>query len=350
MPTIGEALDYGYGALADPDDLYLSPRWLQVEEEIGLARSPSYLLCLTGEGRSPAVAAAWAFLVDEANWWPFMRIDMVLSKLMDERRIPQTPRTSEVVRSLLPGVVVGPFRGGTTSLRIHPDLSDSLAHEAVAKEFSGIEAMARARGLRSVALPYIPAEDELLRYVLRESGYLDFGLAHNVAVLHLSGQSFDDYLSGLDRHRQFSIKAERRKIADADIQIGLEDLSSDLSQEMMPLEAQLFQRYGHPRYPAGLMTRQYAIVAEEYSGAAQVITARSAGILRGFHSFLRTDNVLYSRETGYDYAWKKSLPLYFEPYSIAPSSWPCDQESGGSPTRSARSRPRRHADATSISA
>jgi len=312
VPTIAEALEYGYGALANPDDLYLSPQWLKVEEKIGLVQSPSYILCLAGEGHSPVVAAAWAFLVDEANWWPFVRIDMVFSKLLDERNIPVTPRTKEVLHSLLPNVVVGPFRGGTTSLRVHPDISAELARVAAAEILSEIEIMARAEGLRSVALPYVPAENRPLRDALRESGYMEFGLAHNVSLLRIESQSFDGYLSGLDRHRKASIKAERRKIADSGVQIGLEELSRDLSQEMMPLEAQLFERYGHPRYPVGLMTRQYAIVASEYPGAALVITARSAGILRGFHSFIRTSNILYSRETGYDYAWKKSLPLYFE--------------------------------------
>jgi uncharacterized protein len=312
LPTIAKAMEYGYGTLADPDDLYLSPQWLKVEEDTGLAQSSFYMLCLTGEGRSPAVAATWAFSVDEANWWPFMRIDMVLSKFLEERQVPQTPRTRKTLQSLLPNVVVGPSRGGTTSLRIHPSLSDEMAHDAVAEMLAGIEATARTRGLSSVALPYISAEDVPLRDVLREFGYIEFGPVHNVAALHIKGQSFDDYVSGFDYRRQVSIKAERRKIADAGVQIGLEELNGGLSQEMMPLEAQLFARYGHPRYPIGLMTRQHAIVAKEYHGAAQVITARSAGILRGYHSLIRTNNVLYSRDCGYDYTWKKNLPLYFE--------------------------------------
>jgi hypothetical protein len=312
LPSSAAATEYGYGAVADPDNLYLSLQWLKVEEDTGLAQSPFYVLCLTGEGRSPAVAAAWGFSVDEANWWPFMRVDKMISRLLDERQVPQASQTASLLQSLLPNVFVGPSRGGTTSLCIHQGLSDEMAHSAVAEILAGIEAMARARGLSSIVLPYVSAEDMPLRDVLRESGYVEFGPVHNVAVLHVKGQSFDDYLSRFDYRRQVSIKAERRKIAHAGVQIGIEELSADLSQEMMPLEAQLFQRYGHPRYPIGLMTRQHAIVAKEYRGATRVITARSEGVLRGYHSLIRMNDVLYSRDCGYDYMWKKSLPLYFE--------------------------------------
>jgi hypothetical protein len=35
-------------------------------------------------------------------------------------------------------------------------------------------------------------------------------------------------------------------------------------------------------------------------------------VLRGYAAFIRIGATLYSRDTGYDYAWQGGLPLYFE--------------------------------------
>jgi predicted N-acyltransferase len=87
---------------------------------------------------------------------------------------------------------------------------------------------------------------------------------------------------------------------------------------MMPLEAKLFERYGHQEYPAEIMWRQHEAEAREFGGAVHVVTARAEGVLRGYAAFIRMNNVLYSRDTGYDYTWKKGLPLYFEVVFYSP--------------------------------
>src|SRR6266571_2546940 len=83
-------------------------------------------------------------------------------------------------------------------------------------------------------------------------------------------------------------------------------------EEMLPLEAQLFGKYGHESYPADTMRRQQRLVLSRFGRSIQVMTARAAGALRGYTAFIRMNHTLYSRDGGFDYAWQGRLPLYFE--------------------------------------
>jgi hypothetical protein len=315
LSSIEEALEYGYGELSDPDELYLSPQWIKMEEEVRVAR-PFHLLCLAdGEGasaRPAAVAAAWGLVVEQSASWPFMRADYVLTQLLETRGIPVTPETGQTLKSLLPHAYLGALRGGTTRLQVSPALSPAGTRQAVREVLQGAEAMARAEGIASIAFLYVPDDDEFVREVLDDLGYLAFGPAHNASLLNVPGQTFTDYLSGFGKRRRDSIRWERRKVAAAGVQIAAEPLSRDLSEEMMPLEAQLFRKYGHPSYPADITRRLHRRVAEEYGRSAQVITARADGALRGYAAFIRVGATLYSRDTGYDYPWQQGVPLYFE--------------------------------------
>lgn len=311
VPTIDAAMSYGYGDLAGTDDLYLSPTWLKIEQDLGLAPYLCYLLCLA-KGEQPLAAAVKGFTVDEAAWWPFVRVDMVLARLLEQREAPTCDATKDLLSGLLPNIYFGSARGGTTKLRLHPALDDARARAAVAGLLAGAEDLARDLGLRSITFLYTDPQDTLLRELLVGSGYAEFGPTHHVAVLTVKGSSFADYLSGFGKRRRDSIRWERRKIAEAGVRIAVEELTEELGEQMRPLEAQLFKRYGHRDYPAQVMRYLHGSVARDYQGDTRVITARSEGVLRGYASFIQCEDVLYSRDTGYDYEWKKDLPLYFE--------------------------------------
>ena len=311
LPAVEEALKYGYAQLADPDDLYLSPQWIKMEEEVGIAR-PFHLLCLPDQDDTPAVAAAWGLVVEATAFWPYMRVDLVLKMLLEKHNVLVNAEMEENLRALMPSAYVGALRGGTTRLQVSPALGEAAARRAVSELLDEAEAMARADRIRSIAFLYIPPEDAVLRQVLEERGYTAFGSAHNVSVLRLPGQTFQDYLGGFGKRRRDSIRWERRKIAAAGVQIGVETLNRGLSEEMMPLEAQLYLKYGHQAHPTEMARRLHDSVIAEYGAAAQVITARADGALRGYAAFIQVGQALYSRDTGYDYAWQQGLPLYFE--------------------------------------
>lgn len=81
---------------------------------------------------------------------------------------------------------------------------------------------------------------------------------------------------------------------------------------MLPLEAQLYLKYGHESHPTQMARILHHQVIETFPGHAPVITARHDGILRGYAAFIQAGRVLYSRDVGFDYTWEPRLPIYFE--------------------------------------
>src|ERR1039457_2691244 len=174
LSTIEDAQEYGYESLPDADDLYHSLRWLKMDEGVGIAR-PFSVLSVPGAGRSPAAAAGWGLVVDEAAFWPFMRIDFVLSRLLEDRQVPRTPGIDKMLDSLMPSAYLGALRGGTTRLPVRAGLTGRMALQATTEVLDGGEAMARAEGIRSIAFLYVPPEDLPLRRALRDRGDAEFG-------------------------------------------------------------------------------------------------------------------------------------------------------------------------------
>jgi hypothetical protein len=77
LSTVDDALEHGYDLLADPDDLYHSSRWLQMEERVGIAK-PFTVLSMPADDGSHATAATWGLIVEPDAFWPFMRADRAL--------------------------------------------------------------------------------------------------------------------------------------------------------------------------------------------------------------------------------------------------------------------------------
>lgn len=310
LSTIEDALAYGYGELSDPDDLYHSPQWLRMDEQTGIAR-PFNVLCLPDENDVHAIAATWGLTVGATAFWPFMRVDTVLTTLLQQRNVPLTAGMENTLLSLMPNAYLGALRGGTTRLRVDPTLPARTAKRAISEVLGGVETMARAEELRSVAFCYVPAEETLLRQVLADRGYVAFGPTLNVSILQVP-PTFEDYLRGLSKNRRRNASKDRNKIARSGVQIGLEKLDRRLSAEMLPLEAELYHKYGHEQHPTEMARILHHAVIEQYGDAAQVITARADGALRAYSAWIQVNKTLYSRDTGFDYAWQQKLPLYFE--------------------------------------
>lgn len=309
LPGIEDTLAYGYGEFSDPDDLYHSPQWLRMDEEVGIAR-PFSVVCLPDGKGTRAVAVTWGLVVDASAFWPFMRVDTVLGTLLAERGVPVTAEMDRALGSLMPNAYLGALRGGTTRLRVDPALPASDAKRAISEVLAGAEVMAGAEGLRSVAFFYVPAEETLLREVLGERGYAEFGPTLNVSILRVP-PTYDDYLHTLSKNRRRNAVKDRNKIARSGVQVRVENLNRDLSEEMLPLEAELYHKYGHEQHPTQMARILHHQVIEQF-GDAPVITVRAGGALRAYSAWIQVNETLYSRDAGFDYDWQQKLPLYFE--------------------------------------
>jgi hypothetical protein len=308
--SVAEAVRLGYGELVDSSNLYDSPSWHAIDEAIGIAE-PFTILVLPAEGSTQAVAAAWGMFVDEKAFWPFMRVDTVLSMLLTQHGLAEGAGAPDSLSALMPSAYLGALRAGTTRLLAHPGVTGEQAKRALQSLLDGAEQLARDAGLRSVACLYLPAADQLEREVLAEAGYAEFGPALNVAMLPVS--TFGAYLGAMSQHRRSNVRRHRRLVTAAGVSIRRERLTASLSEEMLPLEAQLYQKYEHVKHPTEMARIVHREVIAAYGEHALVITARSAdGALRGYSAFVHLGDTLYSRDCGFDYSWQGRLPLYLE--------------------------------------
>jgi hypothetical protein len=309
-PSVSEAVKLGYADLVEPGNLYDSPAWHTMDEAIGIAE-PFTVLVLPEEGSTQAVAAAWGMVVDDQAFWPFMRIDTVLSMFLAHHGLADRAGRAATVSALMPSAYLGALRAGTTRLLTRPGVTGEQAERALRSLLDGAETMAREAGLASIACLYLPAADQMQREVLMAHGYAEFGPTLHVSMLPVS--TFGAYLGSMSQHRRANVRRHRRMVARAGVTINREQLTTSLSEEMLPLEAQLYQKYEHVEHPTEMARIVHRGVIAAYGEHAQVITARSAdGVLRGYSAFIHQGDTLYSRDCGFDYPWLENLPLYFE--------------------------------------
>lgn len=308
--SVAEAVELGYAELVEPDDLYDAPSWHAIDEAIGIAR-PFTVLALPRRGSTRAIAAVWGLSVGKDAFWPFLRTDRVLSMLFGRCGLPGGTVTADTLSALMPGAYLGALRAGTTRLLLRRGVTGQQSRAALHTLLEGAEEMARDAGLRSVACLYLPAECQLEREVLADAGYTGFGPALHVAILPVS--TFGSYLGAMNSHRRSNVRRHRRLVADANVTISREPLTASLSEQMLPLEAQLYQKYEHVEHPTQMARIVHTDVIAAYGERALVITARSAdGVLRGYSAFIHLGDTLYSRDCGFDYPWQGRLPLYLE--------------------------------------
>jgi uncharacterized protein len=310
--SVSEAVKLGYAALVEPGDLYNSSSWHVIDEAIGIAE-PFTVLVLPEEGSTQAVAATWGMYVDDGAFWPFMRIDAVLAMFLARHGLADGAGAGAAggLSALMPSAYLGALRAGTTRLLVHPGAAREQAKRAVRSLLDGAEQLARDAGLRSVACLYLPRADRLEREVLAAAGYAEFGPTLHVAMLPVS--TFDAYLGAMGQHRRANVRRHRRLVTRAGVGIRREPLTASLSEEMLPLEAQLYEKYEHVLHPTEMARIVHREVIAAYGERAMVITARSAdGTLRGYSAFIHLGDTLYSRDCGFDYSWQGRLPLYLE--------------------------------------
>ncbi|MEV7420660.1 GNAT family N-acetyltransferase [Streptomyces sp. NPDC089919] len=306
--SVETARKAGWDAVLDPDDLFRSPGWLELESE-QTNLPPVYYLAGTDDGAAEAGLSCYP--LDAASEpWPFMRVDRTLRMLAERHGVEVGRQAEAALDALLPTYLCGGRRVPNTAVPSAPGLDADRRRQRVGELVAAVEADARDGGVASVAFLFAGAGDTALRETLRARGYLEFPTA-NYSTMRLPGPGFDAYLELIAPDRRRKVRYERRQLEAAGLRFTVEPLTGPLTAELVPLLLQHGGKYGH-RYTAEGMTRNLELHARHCGAAAEVIAARDAdGVLRGFSLVVRRGDRLYVRQTGYDYDWLGKLPLYF---------------------------------------
>lgn len=211
-----------WDALTGPGDIFLTCRWLEVVE--ATAGVPMAYLWTERAGR-PVAALATALATTSVPW-ALGRPDVVLTKSAEE----ELPGAGELLAGLaadpserlMPSLVTGGRHVGGTRLLHAPEATpEDLAALVQAAEVLGKEA-----GARSVCFLYLDERDTALGQVLGGRGYRTC-VTGWFSALEVPDGGFPAYLAALpSRKRRVSVAAERRRIAESDVSVGLEELDS----------------------------------------------------------------------------------------------------------------------------
>jgi uncharacterized protein len=274
----------------------MSTPWLAVAEETA-ERRPTYLLARDGHGVLRACLACYP--LDARSPFPFCRLDLVLEHSGVEHETSQAP---------MPNLFCGGRFPSHTRVAVDARLGPSERRAAVEAVVDRAEEAAREQGLRSLAVLYVDEGNDILRRALEKRRFLVFA-SETASSLEVPA-TFEDYLGRLDGRRRNAVRRDRRKLADAGVELSVRRLAPELVGELVALEANLNAKYGTPFDPAAARAGYDALLrsAPEH---ALVATAEIEGRICGFVLLLRWRDELYARQVGFDYERQGSLPVYF---------------------------------------
>lgn len=299
-----------WDALVGPDDVFLSSRWLRVAEATA-GTAMNYLLSDGSGGLSGGLVTV---LAQPSSPWLLGRPDTLLEFSARDRlagaaeclgALPGNPADA-----LLPSLVCGGRHIGRTRTLVRgaPDAEDCVTK--IDELVAAAERLSREHGARSTVFPYVDERDTALREVLARRGYASYA-SGVYSWLPVPADGFAGYLATLSGHRRPRVRADRRRVADAGIDVRMEPLTPELIWPLAELETSLLTKYGGQWSPAQ-SEPIFARILAELGADAVVSTAWADGRLCGFALFLRHGDRWHGHRGGFDYAAQGSLPLYFD--------------------------------------
>lgn len=281
------AWDAGFGARA----FFSATPWLR-HAYATAATAPYYFTAHRGDD---LLAALPAHPLEADAPYVFCRPDFVLGRRYD---VPWA-------EDLMPALALGgrnPSHGKAAAV-------DGGALRAV---LDAAEERAREDGMRSVCFLYADEDDDLLRTALAGAGYMDlpFETTYSLDVPSVAEGGFDAYRARFGRETRRRIRRDLRAMDAAGVTYRLRGLSEGLIDEIAPLELNLYAKYGTPA-DADAFRRVLHSIARHTGDTVRVLTAELDGQLAGFVLFFTHRGEMYARQTGYDYAVKGDVPLYF---------------------------------------
>jgi len=285
-----------WDALLGPGDLYMSSSWLRIGAETADA-PPLYVVVRDGKGRACAAVACYPLDLDAP--YPFCRLDWALSVAGADRQDAQLA---------MPSLFAGGRFPSHTRVVFDRRLPTGDRDAALTAALDAVEDAAASQGLRSFGLLYVDETDQSARRVLDRRGLLAFasGVASSLDV----PPAFDDYLARQSGSRRNAIRRNRRKLAEAGVELAVRPVRHELVDQLVELGANVNAKYGTP-YDAVAMRAWYEVLLGHFPEGALVASAEVEGSVCGYALLLRWRDELYARQVGFDYDLKGELPVYF---------------------------------------
>ena len=222
-----------WDSLAGPDDFYLSAAWARAVERMR-PQHALHLAAIDDSGKPAGILPA--YVIDENATSPFIRPDLVLSRLAAER-----PEAVGGIpgRELLPALGCGSRQVGQS----RPLLGDGPpGSRAAATLIRASLDQARAEGARCVQFLYVDEHRHLLRRALRAAGFAEFFSGWH-CVLDVPWHDFGGYVRSRSAGRRKQVVRERRKLAHAAISFSVTGLDPRDAERLAILEAAVHARH-----------------------------------------------------------------------------------------------------------
>lgn len=283
--------DRGLGGPA----FYIASPWLAAVEAVAPTQSVRYF---QAQDERDGYLKTVGYLLDERSPFVFSRPDAVFHHEHEQDGA-----------SLLPAFTLGGLNPSHSAVWISSSVGADDRAPLFRAFLDEVEAEAASMNAKSVALLYSDYQD-LTHQVFTAAGYESTSTGP-AAVLDVPHGTFDDYLSRLSRSQREVARRDRRRCADGDVAVTVEELRPLHVDFVVSCEAQLYEKYGTPYRPEVMRALYEGLAAGGHSSMKiAVTTLREKPI--GFALFFHWSDVIHARCTGYDYESTASLPVYFE--------------------------------------
>ncbi|MFD5245074.1 peptidogalycan biosysnthesis protein [Amycolatopsis sp. NPDC058340] len=312
--SIDRLTGMGYGQVADTENLFVSSRWLRLEERVSRDK-PIYLAVRNKQGS--LLSALPCFLLDDRSAGsPFIRLDTFLSGLLPEP-VRRDVSGADLAKSALPTLLCGGRRTSHTAAPIRPGLTTSERRAVLTAAVRELDRLTEELGAASTAFLYVAESDHSLRDCLSANGYTEFP-SHRNHMLTVPADGFDGYLKSVSKRRAQAIRREERRLDAAGVVAAVERCTSPVIRELAPLQQAHELKYGVTTEVEQLVAR-HEQAREVFGDDYLVATARTRdGTLRGFTTFIPAGHTIHVREPGREYGWEPSLPIYFQTVFYTP--------------------------------
>lgn len=287
--------------------LYVGTAWLALEDQA----HPGGHFHVTAQGHSGSALASCYEFDRDSNPWPAARLDLFATEFGGLRDVDNSPD------QLLPAVLIGGRRPGHSRLLVSAGADRSRFLRALIAEAAE---RSRERGASCLAALYVDADDAELNQAFAAAGAVSLASPAN-NVLDLPGDADEDWLASLGKKRRGNVLADRRKLADAGVEVQVRSLTSADVDDVVELEMRNYRKYGHDYDAVEAEALHRAYLSHLDDDQALIGRAEVGGRLTGFVSLVRHGETLHARQAGFDPELSDGLPVYMGVVFDAPVAW-----------------------------